>query len=153
MHQLLNGKLLCLLAGMSLFSLVSYSQSPGKQETVEYINSILGEKARMEMKAGTLFVTFYNDQGKVIREDKVQTPDLDLAITYEEEEGLLCIPCMRDQPDCVLRVLTVQKVKRTYGRLSIPVSDSKTFHALRKAFDHLIRTTSEHGYKEAVTFE
>lgn len=150
---LLRGKLQCLVAVMSLFCLKSYSQSPTKQETVEYINRILGEKTKAELKGGTLFFTFFDDQQKVVREDKVPTPDLELKITFEKDGGLLCIPCFRDQPECVTRVLTVQKIKRGYGRLSIPVRDEQQYEALRKALDHLIRITSEEGYKDAITLD
>ncbi len=149
----LKSKLLLALAVMNLFSSVSYSQSPGKSETVAFINKVLGDRTRVELKSGTLFVSFYNENGEMVREDKAPTPDLDLAITYEPEDNLLCIPCMKDQPDCVTRVLVVQKVKRGYGRLSIPVKDEKTFLSLQKAFGHLIRITSENGYKDAITLE
>lgn len=151
--RLLNGKLLLLLAGMSLFSTISYSQTPNKTETVTYINSILGERTLVELKGGTLFVSFRDENNKVVREDKVPTYDLDLKITFEAEGGLLCIPCMKDQPECLTRTLVVQKVKRGYGRLSIPIRDEKQFESLRKAFDHLIRITSEDGYKEAVILD
>lgn len=150
---LLRGKLQFLVAVMSLFCLESYSQSPSKQETVAYINRKLGDKIQVELKGGTLFVTFCDEQQKVVREDKVPTPDLELKISYEKEGGLLCIPCFRDQPECVTRTLTVQKIKRGYGRLSIPVTDEKQYEALRKALDHLIRITSEEGYKDAITLD
>jgi hypothetical protein len=148
-----TGKLQCLLALMSLFSTFSYSQTPGKDETLVFINRLLGEQTRVELKGGTLFVTFRDENNKVVREDKVPTPDLDLKITWEQEGGLLCIPCFRDQPECVTRVLVVQKIKRGYGRLSIPVRSEKDFESLKKAFDHLIRITSEDGYKDAITLD
>jgi|GEM_PF-2627883 len=138
---------------MNLFSLFSYSQSPDKKETVEFMNKVLDEKIRIELKGATLIVTFYDDEMKVVREDKVPTPDLDLTFTYEEDAGLLCVPCMNDQPECVTRVLTLQKIKRRYGRLSIPVKDQDEYASLRNALDHLIRTTSENGYKEAVILD
>ena len=150
---LLRGKLQCLVAVMSLFCLESYSQSPTRQETVDYINRILGEKTKVELKGGNIFVTFMDEQRKVIREDKATTPDLELKITYEQEGKLLCIPCYRDQPECVTRTLVMQKIKRGYGRLSIPVTDEKQYETLRKAFDHLIRIVSEEGYKDAITLD
>lgn len=150
---LLNGKLHCLAAVMSLFWVKSYSQTPTRQETVEYINRILGEKTSVELKGGNIFVTFRDDKQQVIREDKAITPDLELNIAYEAEGKLLCIPCYRDQPECVIRTLVVQKIKRGYGRLSIPVTDEKQYEALRKAFDHLIRLVSEEGYKDAITLD
>lgn len=148
-----KSKLHWLLGLMSLFCTLSYSQTPAKEETVAYINRMLGEQTKVELKGGTLFVTFRDENNKVVREDKVPTPDLDLKITYEQEGGLLCIPCFRDQPECVTRVLVVQKIKRGYGRLSIPVRSEKDFESLKKAFDHLIRITSEDGYKDAITLD
>ncbi len=138
---------------MSLFCLKSYSQAPGKDETVSYINRILGERTQVTLKGGTLFVSFRDENNKVVREDKVPTPDLELKINYEADGNLLCIPCFRDQPECVTRVLVVQKIKRGYGRLSIPVQSEKEYELLRKAFDHLIRITSEEGYKDEVTLD
>lgn len=151
--SVLKSKLLLLVAGMSLFSSFSYSQSPGKQETVDYMNKILGDRIRVELKSGTILVSFRDENGNLLREDKAPSPDLDLAITYEPEDKLLCIPCMKDQPECVTRTLVVQKIKRGYGRLSIPVENEKDFYALRKAFDHLIRILSENKYKDAITLD
>ena len=153
LRQLLPGKLTSLVFLMSLFCLKSYSQAPGKDETVSYINRILGERTQVALKGGTLFVTFRDENNKVVREDKVPTPDLELKISYEADGNLLCIPCFRDQPECVTRVLVVQKIKRGYGRLSIPVQSEKEYELLRKAFDHLIRITSEEGYKDAITLD
>jgi hypothetical protein len=153
LHQLLKGKLLCLMILMNLFSLKSYSQTPERGETVAYINKILGDRYRVTCKNTTLVVSFYNENGEIVREDKVPTMDLDLKITYEPEDGLLCIPCMKDQPECLTRVLTLQKIKKGYGRFSIPVKDEKAFNSLKIAFEHLIRATSENGYKEAVILD
>ena len=60
---------------------------------------------------------------------------------------------MKDQPECLTRLLTLQKIKKGYGRLSIPVKDEKMFSSLKIAFEHLIRATSENGYKEAVILD
>lgn len=150
---LMKGKLLYLVILMNLFSVISYSQTPERGETVAYINKVLGDRYKVTLKNTNLIVTFYNENGEMVREDKVPTPDLDLTITYEAEDGLLCIPCMTDQPECLTRVLTLQKIKKGYGRLSIPVKDEKAFRSLKIAFEHLIRATSENGYKEAVTFD
>ncbi len=150
---LLKGKLLLLLAGMNLFSSFSYSQTPGKDETLQFMNQLLGPKTQFVLKGVNLTVSFYDDNSNLVREDKVPTTDLDLAISYEADAGLLVIPCMKDQPECVTRTLVVQKIKRGYGRLSIPVSNEKDFTSLKKALDHLIRITSEDGYKDAVTLD
>lgn len=138
---------------MNLFSVKSYSQIPERGVTVAYINKILGDRYRVTCKNTTLVVTFYNENGEVVREDKVPTPDLQLKIIYEAEEGLLCIPCNLDQPECLTRVLTLQKIKKGYGRFSIPVKDEKTYNSLKIAFEHLIRATSENGYNETVVFD
>jgi hypothetical protein len=138
---------------MNLFSDISYSQTPERGETIAYINKVLGDRYKVTCKNTTLLVSFYNEKGEIVREDKVPTPDLDLKITYEAEVGLLCIPCMKDQPECLTRLLTLQKIKKGYGRLSIPVKDEKMFSSLKIAFEHLIRATSENGYKEAVILD
>ncbi|MBK9401844.1 MAG: hypothetical protein IPN36_13635 [Bacteroidetes bacterium] len=151
--SVLKSKLLLLVAGMNLFSCLSYSQSPGKGETVEFINKVLGERIQVELKTGTILVSFRDENGNLLREDKAPSPDLDLTITYEPEDKLLCIPCMKDQPECVTRTLVVQKIKRGYGRLSIPVASEKDFYSLQKAFDHLIRILSENKYKDAITLD
>lgn len=153
LHRLLPGKLLCIIILMNLFSVKSYSQTPERGETIAYINKILGDRYQVTCKNTTLVVTFYNENGEVVRQDKVPTPDLDLKITYEPEDGLLCIPCMKDQPECLTRVLTLQKIKKGYGRFSVPVKDEKAFNSLKIAFEHLIRATSENGYKEAVVLD
>ena len=119
---------------MNLFSDISYSQTPERSETIAYINKVLGDRYKVTCKNTTLLVSFYNEKGEVVREDKVPTPDLDLKITYEVEVGLLCIPCMKDQPECLTRLLTLQKIKKGYGRLSIPVKDEKMFSSLKIAF-------------------
>lgn len=149
----LKSKLQLLVAVMSLFCQFSYSQSPDKEKTVAFINGILGEQTNLALSNDRLVILFFDDKHQRIREDKVITPDLELKITYEPESGLLCIPCFRDQPDCVTRVLVAQKIKRRYGRLSIPVNNEQDFILLKKAFEHLIRMTSEIGYTHAITLD
>lgn len=149
----LKSKLQRLVVVMSLFCQFSYSQTPGKEKTLAFINNVLGEQTSVALNGDRLVISFLDDKNKQTREDKVITPDLQLKITYEAESGLLCIPCFYDQPDCVTRVLVAQKIKRRYGRLSIPVRNEEDFMLLKKAFEHLIRMTSENGYTNAVNLD
>lgn len=130
-----------------------FAQHPGKSETVKYINGIIGPSKTLSLKTGTLVVTFRDDKNRLVREDHVPAADLDLNIFYEEESGLLCIPCMKDYRECLTRVLVFQKVKRRYERFSMPVTDEIQYQKLKKAFDHLIRILSEVKYRETVVLD
>lgn len=141
---------LCILV---VTSLPGFSQHPGKGETVKYINDLIGPSKSLTVKAGTLVVTFRDDKNRLVREDRVPASDLDLNIFYEEESGLLCVPCMKDYRECLTRILVFQKVKRRYERFSIPVSDDVQYQKLKKAFDHLIRILSEVKYRETVVLD
>lgn len=153
LRQLLFGKLTLLAAGMNLFSLNSYSQAPGRPETLAYINRNLGQAHEVSMKQGNIVVKSLNGQGQTLREDRVACYDLELPVYFETESRLLCIPCAKDAPDCVTRSLSLQKVKSSYGRLSIPLTNEAQFRRLKKAFDHLIRICAEEGYKNEVTLD
>lgn len=153
LRQNLPGRLILLAVGLNFFSMESYSQSPGKDETLSYINQVLGQRTEVNIRSGTILVKFYDQQAQYIREDKVPSPDLDLPMYYEAENNLLCIPCAKDVPGCVTRTLVVQKVKKAYDRLSIPVTDEAMYKRLEKAFDHLIRLYSEDGYKNEISLD
>lgn len=129
------------------------AQEPDKAETLKYINTRLGGSVELLHKGGTLFVVYYDSSRVLYREDRVKTPDLRFDILWERESGLLCIPCLQEYPECVSREMHLQKIKRGYSRLSIPVKDFEQFVSLRKAMDHLIRMTSENGYKAKVSFD
>jgi hypothetical protein len=130
-----------------------FAQHPGKGETVRYINELIGPSQSMSVKTGTLVVSFRDEKNRLVREDRVPASDLDLSIFYEEESGLLCIPCMKDYRECLTRILVFQKVKRRYERFSIPVADEVHYQKLKKAFDHLIRILSEVKYRETVVLD
>ena len=144
--------------GLALLVLLCFSgalaaQEPDKRETLEYINAQLGGRVEVLHKGGTLFVMYYDSSRVLYREDRVKTPDLSFDILWEPESGLLCVPCLKEYPDCVSREMHVQKIKRGYSRLSIPVANREQFASLRKAMDHLIRMTSENGYKARISFD
>ena len=159
MHQSLPlrsinaSKLLVLLTLMGAFSLKSYSQAPNKETTIDFLNRSIGLKANVDVKQSTIIIKIKNENGEVIREDKAQIPDLQTDVYYEEESGMLCIPCMKDAEFCVTRVLTIQKIKKTYGRITIPAGSREKFAALKKGMEHLIRMQSEVGYKEEIAFD
>ncbi len=149
----MGGKVLLASIFMLTIFQKSYSQSPDRQFTLDYINKSLGKEIQTDIKGSQLVVTFYNNQGEKIREDRAPLAYLDLKVFFEEGSTLLCIPCLKNEEDCVTRTLVVQKIKRPYDRISISVQDKVQFQKLKKAFEHLIRLTSEIGYKDAVTFE
>jgi len=138
---------------MLFWSQTAFAQHPGKNETVKYINDLIGPSKSLSIKTGTLVVTFRDEKNRLVREDRVPASDLDLNIFYEEESGLLCIPCMKDYRECLTRVLVFQKVKRRYERFSMPVTDEVQYQKLKKAFDHLIRVLSEVKYRETVVLD
>lgn len=148
-----SSKLLLLLTLMGAFSLKSYSQSPNKETTIDYLNRSLGLQANVEVKQNTIIIKIKNENGEVIREDKAQIPELQTEVYYEEESGMLCIPCMKDAEFCVTRILNVQKIKKTYGRITIPAGSQEKFAALKKGMEHLIKMQSEVGYKEEISFD
>ncbi len=150
LHPLHEGLALLVLL---FFSGALAAQEPDKRETLEYINAQLGGRVEVLHKGGTLFVMYYDSSRVLYREDRVKTPDLSFDILWEPESGLLCVPCLKEYPDCVSREMHVQKIKRGYSRLSIPVANREKFASLRKALDHLIRMTSENGYKDRISFD
>lgn len=142
-----------LLFLIGLYPFVAVGQSPGKKETLEYINQKVGNATSVFYKAGSLIIVFKDKDGSILREDSAPVPDLDLNVFYEPESGLLCIPCVKGIGDCVTRVLVLEKVKRSYGRLSIPLKDAGEFQSLQKAFEHFIRLISVNGYHDTVIFD
>ncbi|CAN5603375.1 hypothetical protein BH11BAC2_BH11BAC2_15200 [soil metagenome] len=146
-------KLLSMLILMLTFSSKSYSQSPKKDETLAYINRMLGTSCQVDLKGGTMMVSFRDPEGKLLREDKAQIMDLEFDVNYDQEYHLLCMPCLKDVAGCVTRTLMVQKSKRETDRISIAVEDESKYKNLQKAFEHLIRLEAEHGYKDEVTLE
>jgi len=148
-----SNKILLLLILMGGFSLKSYSQSPNKETTIDYLNRLLGLQANVDVKQNTIIIKIKNENGEIIREDKAQIPDLQTEVYYEQETGMLCIPCMKDAEFCVTRVLTIQKIKKTYGRITLPAGSQEKFASLKKGIEHLIKMQSEVGYKEEILFD
>ena len=148
-----GGKVAPVLLLMLAFFQISYSQTPGKSETLEYINKKLSGSCVIEINKGNIIANYYSADGKHIREDKVFSGALDTAVTYDTEEQLLSIKCLGIEGDCVTRNLYVQKVRRQYARISFVVKDSSKVEELKKSIKHLIRTLSEPKYKDEISFD
>lgn len=134
------------------FSLKSYSQSPGKDETVRRINELTGNKLQVEVAHDQITLRILDESGAVIRIDKAPLADLAEEAFVEKESGLVCVPCLKDAAGCVTRTLVVQKIKREYDRISLPVKDAATATSLSTALTHLIRLQTLTGYKDDVSF-
>ena len=150
--QFLSGKLLLVAGLMLTFLHNSYSQSPGKSETLTYINNQLCDKCKLSVSKATLIANYTSSDGTSIREDKVFSGALDTAVTYDETEQLLSIPCLNVEGNCVTRSLYIQKIRRQYVRISFAISDKKQALDLKIAFKHLIRILSEPKYKDEIVF-
>ncbi len=146
-------KLLLVLIFLLAIIQKSYSQSPGKNETLTFLNKKLGGKTVLDIRMNNLVVSIKDDKGNLIREDKVTFSELDLKSFYEEESDLLCVPCLKDAPGCVTRTLIVQKIKRPCERISISVGGKENYKIIQKALEHLIKLESEVGYKDEITLE
>ena len=109
-HHFNSGKIVAAIFLMLAFSGISYSQVPGKKETLDYINKKLGGTCVIEINKGTIIATYHSPDGKTIREDRVFSGALDTAALYDAEEQLLFIPCLSVDGDCVTRSLYVQKI-------------------------------------------
>lgn len=147
-----SGKLILIVTLVCAFSCISYSQSPGKDETLLYINRMSGPVYQVEVKGGNLIIDFKDKTGKLQRRDKIPAAALDTIINYEKESGLLYINCA-DNEECVTRELILQKIKRQYNRMSIPVNSEEDYLKLHKAFDHLISILAEINYKNEIVLE
>jgi len=137
----------------TLFHPQARGQSPAKEETIKIINEIMGPGSRLTWEQGALIVTLYNTSDKITRQDRVSPEALDLTIFHDEENYLLCIPCVTGRQQCVNRTLPSTQRKRTLNSLDVPVKDTREFYLLMRAFEHLIRLTSENDYKAEVDFE
>ncbi len=123
------------------------------QQTLEYINKNLGKNCSVEIKK-QLIVKLYKN-GEIYRQDKVYIEDLDSdAVVYLHDENAVILKCKEGIEECIERRLYVNKIKRTYSRLSIIVnSDEKAGKGLERAFIHLIKLVQEPGYKSSEPFE
>ena len=142
-----------LLVLFTVFQAPLFGQSPGRENTIEYINGSIGPEFRLSWGEKSIIVIQQDDAHATVREDRVESDKLDLAIYHDEENSLLCIPCMADQKGCVTRTIVAGKKKRTLDVLTVPVTDNREFYSVMKAFEHLIRLTSENEYKERTVFE
>ena len=139
-----------LLTFLSLIHLKVCGQSPTKEETIRVINETLGPGSILKCVSGELQITRYDDSGKISTLDRVYPEALDLTIFHDEENNMLCIPCMNGRQQCVTRTLSSTQRKRILNSLQIPVKDTRDFYLLMRAFEHLIRLTSENDYKAEV---
>ncbi len=146
-------KLLLVAAFMFAFFQISYSQVPGKKETIGFINKKFAGKCILELNGTTIIAKYYSEQGKEIRQDKVSSGALDTTIIYDPIEKMLSIPCLGVEGECVTRNLYIQKIKRQYARISFVVNDDDQADALKKALKHLIRLLSEPKYYEEISLD
>lgn len=142
-----------LLTCLTLVHPEVFGQSPAKEETIRVINETMGPSTSLKCLSGELYIIQHNESGKTISQDRVSPELLDLTIFHDEENNLLCIPCMNGQQQCVTRTLSSNQRKRTLNSLNIPVKDTREFYLLMRAFEHLIRLTSENDYKAEVYFD
>lgn len=129
----------------------SYSQTPDKEATITYLNRLGGDSIVFSLKGAVLTVRMNNKENATIREDKVNLVDLDTVSAYEAESKLTFMNCMSGFSDCVTRVLTVQKIKKSYGRISIPSSE-EVHHGYATALAHLVKIMAVKNYKDDVDF-
>lgn len=149
-----NGsKLLLGVGAMLTFFKISYSQTPGRKETIDYLNSKLNPSCVIEVNGATIIACYYSNTGAKIRQDKVSSGALDTSIVYDKNEKILSIPCLGVEGDCVMRNLYLQKIKRPYARLSFAIDDENKANEIKKAFKHLIRILSEPKYKDEISFD
>jgi len=126
-------------------------------ETLKYINEKLGKKFLVETRPQQgFFVKFFDDNGKLIRDDYVKhIRELNLNnVFYDENEKTLTVPCKEDFKGCVDRHLYVNKFHREYSRINFILNvDEKTAKGLTKAFTHLLALLSNPEYKSSEPFE
>jgi hypothetical protein len=127
----------------------TYSQHPNRQETVTYLNKIGGDSLRFQVKGAQITISFFTPTGNLMREDVVQSVDLDTIGRFEPLSSLLYVNCLSAYQGCVTRTLTVQKIKRQYDRISLPVH-SESLEPMRKALVHLIKMLSIRNYHDEV---
>ena len=136
------------------FATLSYSQRPGKTETVAYLNKKLAPGCSVVVKGGDIIATYFDNGGQKIREDRVAFGFLDTIVRYDKVEKTFNISTINGCEDCVTRRLFVQKTKKSYSRLTFAMNGSDAeVKGLKKALVHLIRIGSEFRYHDEITFE
>jgi hypothetical protein len=130
------------------------AQSISIDQTLAFINSKFGNTCKVDVKNGYLLADFFDGNGQLIRKDKGDISHLDATkSSYSKDEKMLYLMC--DDEDCVERKLMGNtRVTRLYDRYPfVWEGDEKSADALIKAFNHLIRTLNEKGYKNNTPFE
>jgi len=148
-----RGKVVLVLCLVLTFFQISYSQIPNKKQTLDYLNQKMQGSCILEISKGNIIANYYSSDGNLIREDRVFSGALDTVIKYDASEQLLSVPCLKIEGDCVTRKLFVQKIKRTYARISFVVKDETQAEEIKKALQHLIRIESEPKYKDEISFD
>lgn len=140
---------------MLIFDFPLQAQNLGFEETLTYINSKLGEEFTVNVERGIIIANYYTQDKKLYRQDQVNPRDLDTnKIYYDQTEKLFIINCLGTRNKCVDRNLYVNKISRTYSRISFNIAlDNKSIAGLKKAFRHLIKLATLSKYKNNEPFE
>ena len=149
-----KGKLWFVLIICVQFATISYSQRPGKTETINYINKKLSPSCTIAVKGGDIIATYFDKEGQKLREDRVAFGFLDTIVRYDKTEQMFFVSTNKGCETCVTRKLFLQKTKRFYSRLTFVMDGSEAeIKGLKKALVHLIRIGSEFRYHDEITFE
>jgi hypothetical protein len=130
------------------------AQSISLDETIKFINSKLSPSCKVDVKNGELLAEFYDKNGNLIRKDRADIDHLVPEKTmYSAEQKMIIVFCEED--DCVERkLLGNTRVTRLYDRYPfVWEGEQKIAESIVKAFNHLIRTINEKGYKNNSPFE
>lgn len=152
-YQLLLRKLTPVVFGMMLLCSNSYSQSPSKTETLAFLNSWMNPSVVFEVKGNNISVKSFDSGSVLIKDDKAPMSELVAVPFIDVETKQICIPCLKDAEGCVTRTMPVQKIKKSFNRITLEVKDDAMRNKVLAALTHLIRLESEVGYKEIVNFD
>lgn len=136
-------------------TLLSFGQGLSSQETVDYINSKLPDVFKVKVeKDYEMFIEFYSN-GDLYRTDRVYLPTIDPSKTkYTKDEESLSLYCLSEQEKqfrkfsegCFERTFHNKGMIKPYQRCNIPIGhDEKTVAGLTKAFEHLVRISTDEG--------
>ena len=131
------------------------AQTPDLPATVAFINKKLGPKCTVEIVHGYLIAKYFSDDGKQVREDKVELTDLAFDRPgYEAKEKVFYYACYAEGKDCVYRKMILTGNWRYYPRISFVVEDDAKLKAsLTNAFIHLSKIVESRKYKDTVVLE
>jgi hypothetical protein len=137
-----------------------FAQQPEKEptisleETLKFINSLLGDKIVFDLKDGDIIIKYYDNKNRLFRTDRVDTEHLDWKhISYAEEDMLFVLPCYEDDGKCVERKFHITKEGDLYARTSFRLKRPEDFEPMKKAVTHLIRTVEEFDYRNNEPFD